>query len=44
MKRIDHIVFMEEGEIIMEGNHDELLMSSCYCYKLDAPFQLGSVS
>ncbi|MDQ0481141.1 hypothetical protein [Guptibacillus hwajinpoensis] len=30
MKRMDHIVFMDDGEIIIDGNHDELLMSSCY--------------
>ena len=43
MKRMDHIVFMEDGEIVMEGKHDELLMSSDRyrrLYELDAPFQL----
>jgi ATP-binding cassette, subfamily C, bacterial CydC len=43
MKRMDHIAFMEDGEIVMEGKHDELLMSSDRyrrLYELDAPFQL----
>ncbi|MFP3489931.1 hypothetical protein R0K20_20245, partial [Staphylococcus sp. SIMBA_130] len=43
MKRMDHIAFMEDGEIVMEGKHDELLMlSDRYrrLYELDAPFQL----
>lgn len=43
MKRMDHIAFMEDGEIVMEGKHDELLVSNARyrrLYELDAPFQL----
>ncbi|MCA0171438.1 thiol reductant ABC exporter subunit CydC [Bacillus sp. RAR_GA_16] len=43
MKSMDHIVFMDEGRIAMEGNHKELLKTSERYRKLhhlDAPFQL----
>ena len=47
MKRMDHILFMDEGEIVMEGKHDEMLVSSDRyrrLYELDTPFQLKKVN
>ncbi|MFK3957971.1 thiol reductant ABC exporter subunit CydC [Guptibacillus hwajinpoensis] len=47
MKRMDQILFIDEGEIVMEGKHDELLVSSDRyrrLYELDTPFQLKKVN
>ncbi|WP_226656603.1 thiol reductant ABC exporter subunit CydC [Pseudalkalibacillus hwajinpoensis] len=47
MKRMDHIVFMDEGRIAMEGKHEELLKTSDRyrkLYELDVPFQLKKES
>ena len=43
MKSMDDIAFMQDGEIVMEGKHDELLLASDRyrrLYELDTPFQI----